>query len=107
MNSRYFACMSFTYVLPRFKASHQSGEKILFSFCFPYTYSKLLHFLQGLHVDCQPRDCLKETVLCKSLSGINVPLLTITSRIHSDPKAYNKIKLEEFDDANSRVSLPF
>ena len=34
-----------------------------------------------------------------------MPLLTITSRIHTDPE-YNKIKLEEFDDANSRISLP-
>jgi hypothetical protein len=34
-----------------------------------------------------------------------VPLLTITSRVNSDSE-YNKIKLSEFEDANSRVSLP-
>lgn len=35
-----------------------------------------------------------------------MPLLTVTSRIHTDPDAYNLIKLEEFDDPNSRISLP-
>jgi cytosolic carboxypeptidase protein 2/3 len=43
--------------------------------------------------------------MCKSLSGLAVPLLTITSRIHTDEN-YNLIRLEEFDDVNSRISLP-
>ena len=46
-----------------------------------------------------------ETTFCKTLSGVNVPLLTITSRVRSDPD-YNKIKLEEFEDKESRISLP-
>lgn len=101
--------MSFSYTLPKLKLTPENlakGEKILFSYCYPYTYSKLINFLKSLHVECRPRDCLKETILCKSLSGLTVPLLTITSRIHTDPKSYNQIKLEEFDDANSRISLP-
>jgi len=32
-------------------------------------------------------------------------LLTVTSRINTDP-AYNVIRLEEFNEVNSRVSLP-
>jgi hypothetical protein len=77
----------------------------LFAYCYPYSFSKLTSFVKQLHLDCAPRDCLKETTLCKSLSGLTVPLLTITSRIHTDPE-YNKIKLEEFEDRNSRISLP-
>ena len=50
-------------------------------------------------------DFLLETNLCKSLSGLNVPLLTITSRVRSD-RDYTKIKLEEFEDKESRISLP-
>ena len=50
-------------------------------------------------------DFLLETTLCKTLSGVNVPLLTITSRVGSD-QDYNKIKLEEFEDKESRISLP-
>lgn len=43
--------------------------------------------------------------MCKSLSGLNVPLLTITSRVRSD-RDYTKIKLDEFEDKESRISLP-
>lgn len=46
-------------------------------------------------------------MLCKSLSGVDVPLLTITSRIQSDPLEYNLVKLAEFDDQDdSKVSIP-
>ena len=51
--------------------------------------------------DClsRPRiDYLKESVLCKSLSGADVPLLTITSRLNCDPEEYNLVKMEEFED---------
>jgi len=51
-------------------------------------------------LDTQGKDCMKETLLCKSLSGLAVPLLTISSRIHSDLD-YNQIRLDEFEDANS------
>jgi hypothetical protein len=50
-------------------------------------------------------DFLLETTFCKTLSGVGVPLLTITSRVRSDPD-YSKIKLEEFEDKESRISLP-
>lgn len=45
-------------------------------------------------------------MLCKSLSGLSVPILTVTSRVLSDPTAYNYVRLEEFEDIQSRVSLP-
>ena len=45
-------------------------------------------------------------MLCKSLSGIDVPLVTITSRLKSDPKFYNHVKLTEFEDDDSKLSLP-
>ncbi len=51
-------------------------------------------------------DFLKEGIICKSLSGIDVPLITISSRLHSDPKNYNQIKLSEFEDDDSKLSLP-
>lgn len=92
--------MHFTYSLGKSDRDH-----IFFAYCYPYSYSKLISFLKQLHLDVRERDCLKETVLCKSLSGVSVPLLTISSRVHTD-KSYNLIKLEEFDDANSRISLP-
>lgn len=93
-----FSELSFTYTLPS-----KQQEQIYFAYCFPYTFSRLTAFLKQLSIDAA--DCVKETVLCKSLSGLPVPLLTITSRVNSDSE-YNKIKLSEFEDANSRVSLP-
>lgn len=46
-------------------------------------------------------------MLCKSLSGVDVPLVTVTSRIQSDPLEYNLVKLSEFEDQEeSKVSIP-
>ena len=44
--------------------------------------------------------------MCQSLSGVEVPLLTITSRLKNDPKQFNLIKNSEFDDSDSCLSLP-
>lgn len=46
-------------------------------------------------------------MLCKSLSGLDVPLITITSRIKSDPNNFNLIKMDEFEDDLSKCSVPF
>ena len=61
---------------------------------------------QGSPLDRPRIDYFKESVLCKSLSGADLPLLTITSRLSSDPQEYNLVKMEEFEDADSKVSLP-
>lgn len=45
-------------------------------------------------------------MLCKSLSGVDVPIITITSRLNSDPLEYNLVKLEEFEDQESMVTIP-
>lgn len=49
---------------------------------------------------------MKINVLCKSLSGVDVPIITITSRLNSDPLEYNLVKLEEFEDQESKVTIP-
>jgi len=49
---------------------------------------------------------INESTLCKSISGIDVPLLTITSRLNSDPKGFGMIKMSEFEETDSRLSLP-
>ena len=84
-------------------------DKIFFSYSFPYDFSKLSDFLnsQRLAVKSLGGDYLKESVLCKSLGGVDVPLLTITSRINSDPHQYHVIKMQEFQESSSRISLPF
>lgn len=47
-----------------------------FAYCIPYTYSRLSKFV----LECKTKyaACLKVQALCKSLSGLSMPLLTIT-----------------------------
>ena len=51
-------------------------------------------------------DFYREGILCKTLGGVEVPLLTISSRLNSDPNEYHLIKLSEFSEGFSRVSIP-
>ena len=62
--------------------------------------------MREINLNYKDSDIYKEGILCKSLSGVDVPLLTISSRLQSDPKGYNQIKLSEFEDDDSKLSLP-
>ena len=84
----------------------KESEKIFFAYCFPYTFTHLTQFLRSLNFVHKDSEIFKESVLCKSLSGVDVPLVTISSRMKSDPKNYNQIKLSEFEDDDSKLSLP-
>ena len=66
----------------------------------------LQNFLRELSLGVSESEIFRESVLCKSLSGVDVPLVTISSRLKSDPKGYNQIKLSEFEDDDSKLSLP-
>ena len=33
-------------------------------------------------------------------------MITITSRLHTDPTRYNLVKMDEFEDQDSKVSMP-
>ena len=67
--SRVFYTLSFTYKFP------PQGDKVYFAYSVPYTYSRLHAFLGSL----SPTQYVTREVLCKTLSGIDVPLLTITN----------------------------
>jgi hypothetical protein len=62
--------------------------------------------LKEVNLEQKDKDCFSEKTLCKSLSGLDVPLLTISSRLLEDPKHFDLIKLSEFEDPDSRLSLP-
>ena len=48
-----------------------------------------------------------ESVLCRSLSGVDVPILTVTSRLRSDPGGFNVIKQCDFNyDNEIELGLP-
>lgn len=67
--------MSFTYF---FETVDQ--DEVYFSYGFPYTFSKLHSFLKTIRNDPVKMSFYHETTLCKELSGVDVPLLTITTR---------------------------
>lgn len=52
-------------------------------------------------------DHLMESVLCRSLSGADIPMLTVTSRLRSDPGGFNLIKMSDFEgDSDVELGLP-
>lgn len=75
VNKRIYYSLSFTLNFP-------AGETLQFAYSIPYTYSDLLKYLEGL----KESKYLKREVLCKSLSGIDVPLLTVTDHGSRDKK---------------------
>lgn len=54
-----------------------AGDKVYFAYSLPYTYSKLLKFLNEITKIYEGKTLLRET-LCKTLSGVDVPILTIS-----------------------------
>jgi hypothetical protein len=67
VNKRIYYGLSFTLNFP-------ANETLRFAYSVPYTYSELLQYLNTL----KESRYLKREMLCKSLSGIEVPLLTIS-----------------------------
>jgi len=77
-----------------FKYEFRSEDKCYFSYSVPYTYSKLRSYLttkkSAQHELAEEEQFLKEEMLCKSLSGVYVPLLTITENINSSMASYKE-----------------
>jgi cytosolic carboxypeptidase protein 2/3 len=64
--------LSFTY---DFK---QKQDTVYFAYCVPYTFSKMQARLRQIKTK---RDIVREDRLCYSLSGLPVPILTVTSHV--------------------------
>ena len=60
--------MSFSHIF-----SH-NDERAQFAYCIPYTYTDLHKIFDQISTS----DFVKQSVLCNTLSGVEVPLLTIT-----------------------------
>lgn len=73
-----------TYFSLSFSYSFQQAGKVFFAYAVPYTYSFLRTTLSQLNV----HDIFTSEVLCKSLSGVEVPLLTITNNRSSTAKPH-------------------
>lgn len=71
---KLFYQMSFTFDL-----NETDGDDIYFAYCFPYTFTRLTRFLKQLKSNPAVMKLIQDSSpLCSSLSGIDVPFLTIT-----------------------------
>ena len=57
---------------------HRPDDRVYFSYCYPYTYTNLLTHLRSLEV-FERKGYITRSILCKTLAGNPVPLLTITN----------------------------
>jgi ATP-dependent RNA circularization protein (DNA/RNA ligase family) len=55
-------------------------DEVYFAYMYPYTFTRLTRFLKDLKSDLEVMKCLKDCLLCPSLSGVDVPYLIVTSR---------------------------
>ena len=70
---RPFYSMTWTTDVPH------KGDTVYFSHCFPYTYTDLQDYLLDLSNDPVKSKICKQRVLCRTLAGNLVYVLTITS----------------------------
>lgn len=78
-NCFYYRCPDHrkNYVLSFAFAFDNDTDVYQFAYCFPYTYSRLEHFLDEL--DKRNLECYKRELLCLTVQQRRVELLTITS----------------------------
>jgi hypothetical protein len=54
------------------------NDTVYFAYCVPYTFSKLQAHLKALSKVPESSKFLREEHFCYSLSGVSIPILTIT-----------------------------
>ena len=72
--TKYFYTATFTYTFD------YDDDTVFFSYSYPYTLTDLRNDLEALEKDPIRSKFVVLSTLCKSLSGVDVPLLTITQR---------------------------
>ena len=60
--------------------------------CYPYKYTDLIEDLKHLKADPVRSKCLSERVLCQTLAGNDVPVVTITSHKSAGDVKYKQGK---------------
>lgn len=60
-------------------------DETYFAYSFPYTFTRLSRLIKMLKEDKKSNSLLKDsTPLCKTLSGVEVPYLIVTSRANTE-----------------------
>ena len=96
---KQFYEMQFTYNFT------EKDDTVYFAYCFPYTLSRLHNVIKCLHRKPKASSYLKEENLCYSLSGVGLPLLTITSNVSQCKEKGAPVEIDSSEFAPSE-SLP-
>ena len=67
-------------------------DTVYLAHCYPYRYTDLMEDLKRLRSDPARAACLSEKVLCQSLAGNDVPVVTITSHKSAGDVKYKQGK---------------
>lgn len=81
----FYFTLTFDVTLP------YDSDTVYFAHCYPYTYTDLNNYLNRITADPRKRGRVRRKVLCQSIAGNNIELLTITS-FQSDPESINRRK---------------
>lgn len=83
--------------------SEHINDTIFFALYKPYTYSKLLDFINGLEPQNKEETLFKKKILCRSPGGLQVPLITIEDK--STRQRKSGAKIDGKDDYKHKVIL--
>ncbi|KAF8570609.1 hypothetical protein P879_01686 [Paragonimus westermani] len=102
-NSKYsneiYYSLTWTFEFP------YSQDVVYFACCYPYTYSQLRDYLNNLERNPKVRRFCQQQVLCETLAGNKVPILTITEPAVDRPnnaKFVNTVREKQEDPDNRK-----
>jgi len=72
--TRYFYTLTFTHTF------EHDDDTVFFSYSYPYTLSDLRNDISLMEKNTRINKLFTKSVLCKTLSGDDVPMLTVTAR---------------------------
>jgi len=80
-----FYTLTFAVVLPH------DNDVVYFAHCYPYTYTDLSAYLNHIAADPAKRNRVRRSVICQTIAGNNIDLLTITT-FNNDKESLKKRK---------------
>jgi hypothetical protein len=72
-----YSCFCYYTLSFSYKFQHDD-DTVYFAFCFPYSYSDLQSDLMEIEMDPARREICQRKTLCKTISGQDCDILTIT-----------------------------
>ena len=69
-------------------------DEVWFAHAVPYTYTDMQDRLLQMKFNPEYNDILRQEVLCKSISGVPVPLLTITEGVRTYIESHERYRLQ-------------